>query len=159
MPTTLKERIPTTNVGTRLRDPVAAAPPRTLRDGLASLFFVADFVFLILAGVAAMLAMHLVHQLGWAFIPMCITGMIAAMLVQTLMAFAVAPLLGSIESMVPSMIVAMVSPMTLCVLHLFGCESTWKLAAAIGCGFAIVVFTLIQLYARSCRTALARPSE
>jgi len=159
MPVALKKSIPAAKAGPGLPDPVPAAPRRTSRVGPASLFLVTDLVFLILVGVAATLTMHLIHQLGWAFIPMCVTGMIAAMLVQTLMAFAAAPLLGSIESMVPSMIVGMVSPMTICVLHLFGCESTWALAAAIGSAFAVVTFTFIQLYARSFRDSLARQIE
>ena len=44
-------------------------------------------------------------------------------------------------------------------VHLFGCESTRSLAAAIGSAFAVVTFTFIQLYAPTCRHALARQTE
>lgn len=124
-----------------------------------SLFFAGDLVFLVLAGIVATVTMHLVHQLEWPLILMSLIGMAAAMFGQTLMAFAVSPLLGSIESMVPSMIVAMASPMTICLLHLFGCESTWALAAAIGCAFALGTFAFIQIYGRSSRKSLMRLAE
>lgn len=146
---------------TRQRAPIAnldlglESAART-HHGRHVLFFVGDFAFLVTAGVAATSTMHWIHQLEWPFVPTCVFGMFGAMVVQTLMAFAAAPLLGSIESMVPSMIVAMVSPMTICVLHLFGCESTWAMAAVIGAAFAVVMFTLLQLYGRSCRRALVR---
>lgn len=71
---------------------LAAHTPPT-HDHRSMLFFVCDLVFLVLAGIAATLTMHLVHQLEWPFIPTSLIGMIAAMLVQTLMAVAVAPLI------------------------------------------------------------------
>ena len=144
-----------------LTQTVAAKKPqkarvRTAREGRFGcsrgiLFFVADFVFLVLAAITATMAMHMIHQLEWPFIPTSMLGMVAAMLVQTVMAFAAAPLLGSIETMIPSMIVAMISPMTICALHLFGCESTWTMAALTGLAFAIGTFVFIQLYALSCK--------
>ena len=124
------------------------------RRSRAIFFLAADFVFLILAGIAATLAMHIIHQFEWPFVLTCLLGMVAAMLIQTLVAFAAAPLLGSIESMVPSMIVAMVSPMTICVLHLLGCESTSLMAVLIGIAFAIGVFLFVQLYGRACGNVL-----
>lgn len=114
------------------------------------LFFVGDFLFLTSAAVAATVTMHMVHRLEWPFIPTSLLGMIAAMLIQTLMAFVATPLLGSIECMVPSMIVGMVAPMTICVLHLFGCESTWSMAIEIGAVFAFVMFAFLQFYGRAC---------
>jgi hypothetical protein len=159
MPEALKQIVPAKKPERPRSAPVRPLPVHQSHDNRAFLFFVSDLAFLVLAGIAATLTMHLIHQLEWHFIPTCVIGMIAAMLVQMLMAFAVAPLLGSIESMVPSMIVAMVSPMTICVLHLFGCESTWVLAAAIGSVFAVITFTFIQFYARSCRDVLARQTE
>jgi len=159
MPKTLKQIVPAKKPERPRSAPVRPLPVHQSHHNRAFLFFVADLVFLVLAGIAATQTMHLIHQLEWPFIPTCVIGMIAAMLVQTLMAFAAAPLLGSIESMVPSMIVAMVSPMTICVLHLFGCDSTWALAAAIGSAFAVVTFTFIQFYACSCSHALARQIE
>ncbi len=123
------------------------------------LFFVADLVFLVLAGIAATMAMHMIHMLEWPFVPTSLIGMLAAMLVQTVMAIAAAPLLGSIESMVPSMVVAMTGPMVICVFHLFRCESTWMMAAVTGSGFAIGTFALIRLYARSCAHTLMKPVQ
>jgi len=120
-------------------------------------FFVADLVFLVLAGIGATLTMHLIHQLEWPFFTMCLVGMVAAMVVQTLMAIAVAPLLGSIESMAPSMIIGMASPMTICVLHLFGCESTGSMATAIGAAFAVSMFVFMHAYNHRCRHEL-RPA-
>jgi hypothetical protein len=113
-------------------------------------------VFLTSATVAATVTMHMIHRLEWPLIPTSLLGMIAAMLVQTLMAFAATPLLGSIECMVPSMIVGMVGPMTICVLHLFGCESTWSMAIAIGAVFAFVMFAFIQFYGRACTHLFTR---
>lgn len=123
------------------------------------LFFFADFVFLVLASVGATLAMHMIHMLEWPFVLTSLIGMVAAMLVQTAMAFAAAPLLGSIETMVPSMIGAMLSPMSICLLHLFGCESTWMMAVVAGSGFGIATFAVIQLYARSCACTLMGPAQ
>ena len=156
MPEVAKHIIRSSNSARPLESPSRSARAHPPHDARCLLFFVADLVFLVLAGIAANMTMHLVHQLEWPFIPTSLFGMMAAMLVQTLMAFAVAPLLGSIESMVPSMIVAMLSPMTICLLHLFGCESSWTIAVGIGVAFALGTFTWIQLYARSSRHALTR---
>lgn len=145
-----------------LQDRLRSTRDSRLKRSRRIFFFIADSMFLVLAGIAATTAMHMVHQLEWPFIPTCLVGMVAAMLLQILMAFAAAPLLGSIESMVPSMIIAMISPMTICVLHLFGCESTWPMGAAIGAAFAVGMFVFIQLYGRSCRRAFitdTRPQE
>lgn len=129
------------------------------RSSRGMFFFAADFVFLVLASIGATLAMHMIHMLEWPFVLTSLVGMIAAMLVQTVMAFAAAPLLGSIETMVPSMIVAMLSPMSICLLHLFGCESTWMMAVVTGSGFAIGTFALIRLYARFCAHTLLKPVQ
>lgn len=159
MPEALRQRVPSPTLGRPSSVGVRAEPALTSALSRSRLFFVADFVFLVLAGVAATLMMHLIHQLEWPFLPTCIVGMVAAMFIQTLMAFGAAPLLGSIESMVPSMIVGMTSPMTICVLHLFGCESTWVMATVVGSAFAIATFALIQRYARSCSARLSREVE
>lgn len=131
---------------------VHASPKRTpvSQRGRFVLFFVGDLMFLTSATVAATVTMHMIHRLEWPLIPTSLLGMIAAMLVQTLMAFAAAPLLGSIECMVPSMIASMVGPMMICVLHLFGCESTWSMAIAIGAVSALVMFAFIRFYGRAC---------
>lgn len=141
------------------RPSVRASCEGQLKHNRGIFFFVVDFVFLVLVSIAATLAMHMIHMFEWSFVLTSLIGMAAAMLVQTVMAFAAAPLLGSIETMVPSMIVAMLSPMSICLLHLFGCESTWMMAAATGSGFAIGTFALIRLYARSCAHTLMKPVQ
>lgn len=159
MPDALKQITRITKAEPPSGTSVRPRPAHPSHHGRSFLFFVADLVFLVLAGIAATLTMHFIHQFEWPLILMSVIGMIAAMLVQTLMAFAAAPLLGSIESMVPSMIVAMVSPMTICVLHFWGCESNWPIATAIGSAFALGTFSFIQSYAQSCRNALGRQVE
>lgn len=156
----MPEALTQTSVTKKPRRPsVRASCEGRLKHNRAIFFFVVDFVFLVLVSIAATLVMHMIHMFEWSFVPMSLTGMIAAMLVQTVMAFAAAPLLGSIETMVPSMIVAMLSPMSICLLHLFGCESTWMMAVVTGSGFAIGTFALIRLYARSCAHTLMKPVQ
>lgn len=143
----------TRNDTRRTVSPIVHASPKCTplsQRGRFVLFFVGDLLFLTSATVAATVAMHMIHRFEWPFIPTSLLGMIAAMLVQTLMAFAAAPLLGSIECMVPSMVASMVGPMMICVLHLFGCESTWSMAVAIGAVSAIVMFAFIRFYGRAC---------
>lgn len=124
--------------------------------GRRLLFQVGDFALLVWVGIAATVAMHMVHALGWPFVPTCLLGMVAAMAVQTLLAVMAAPILGSIESMVPSMIVAMASPMTVCALHLVGQEPTRFMAIVIGSGVAVGMFVFVQFYGRSCVNVLRK---
>ncbi|MBI1827277.1 MAG: hypothetical protein HY287_03745 [Planctomycetes bacterium] len=154
MPQVLTQAISSGKVPESFNDHIRNQFAPVTHRGRSIFFFVGDLMFLASAGMATTLTMHLVHQLRWPFVPTCFVGMVAAMLVQTLMAFAAAPLFGSIESMVPSMIVAMMSPMTICVLHLFGCESTWPMAAAIGSVFALGMFVFIQAYGLAYRKTL-----
>jgi len=51
--------------------------------------------------------MHLFHELHWNLVVTLLLGMVSAMAAQTVLALTIAPILGSIESMVPSMLVAM----------------------------------------------------
>ncbi len=67
------------------------------------IFSFGDFVLLLLVSTAAMVAMDRAHALIPNLALAWFAGMAAAMLIQTLLALLVAPLLGSIESMVPSM--------------------------------------------------------
>lgn len=122
------------------------------------LFQAADFAFLVCVGIAATVVAHKVHELGWPFVPTCLLGMIAAMAVQTLLAVMAAPVLGSIESMVPSMIVAMASPMAVCALHLAGQEPTRLMAIVIGSVVAMGMFVFVQFYGRSCINILRKES-
>lgn len=120
------------------------------------LFAVGDFVFLISVGIVATLVMHGMHQLGWNFALTCLAGMAAAMLVQMLMAFCVAPLLGSIESMTPSMAVGMIAPMSVCTLHLFGREPDCMVALAFGAFFGVMIFAFLVIYGAAVHRSLRR---
>lgn len=122
------------------------------------LFQAGDFAFLVCVGIAATIVARVVHELGWPFVPTCLLGMVAAMAVQTLLAVMAAPILGSIESMVPSMIVAMASPMIVCAFHLAGQEPTRFMAIMIGSVVAMGMFVFVQFYGRSCVNVLRKES-
>lgn len=111
----------------------------------AILFALGDCLFLTAVGMIATWVMHGVHQLGWNFASTCVVGMAVAMLVQMLMAFCVAPLLGSIETMTPSMVVGMVSPMAVCTMHMFGHESNAIMALAAGAMFGTAMFAYVEI--------------
>ena len=122
----------------------------------AALFFLGDCVFLIFVGAASALVTHLFHQTGLNFFLASLAGMSAAMLVQTVAAFCVAPILGSIESGVPSMLVAMASPMTLCALGLAGEHLDLWWSSALGAATGAGAFLLVRAYGLKCRRALLR---
>ena len=132
----------------------AAAAVRTdsgrpqLRRGL---FVLGDVLFLLLVSVVATAAMHVVHELGWNVAFTLICGMAVAMLVQMLLAFGAAPILGSIESMVPSMVVAMISPMAVCTLDLLGFQLHWRGAIEAGMAIGLIMFLLIRAHGFMCR--------
>lgn len=120
------------------------------------LFGIGDFLFLVTVGMVATLVMHGMHQLGWNFAVTSLVGMAAAMLVQMIMAFCAAPLLGSIETMTPSMVVGMISPMSVCTLHMFGCESNCILALVLGAAVGAVMFVLVAVYGARVRLVLSQ---
>lgn len=122
----------------------------------ATLFGIGDFFFLIAVGMVATVVMHGMHQLGWNFAVTCTVGMVAAMLVQMLMAFCVAPILGSIESMIPSMVVGMISPMSVCTLHMFGHEPDCMVALVFGAIFGAAMFAFVQFYGATVKRLLRR---
>jgi hypothetical protein len=129
---------------------------RTGRCLRASLFCLGDCAFLLLVGAASAAVTHLFHQTGWNFLLAALAGMAAAMLVQAAAAFAVAPVLGSIESSVPSTLVAMASPMTVCMLGLAGAHvGPWR-SSALGAAAGAGVFLLVRAYGLMCRRALCR---
>lgn len=119
-------------------------------------FVFGDALFLLLVSVVATTLMHLVHELGWNLAFTLICGMAVAMLVQMLLAFGAAPILGSIESMVPSMVVAMISPMAICTLDLFGFQLHWRESVLAGVVVGLIVFGLIQVHGFMCRGWLRR---
>lgn len=120
----------------------------------ARLFKMGDLLFLIVVGMLATLAMHLVHQAGWTMVISCLVGMVAAMTVQMVLAFCASPILGSIETMTPSMILGMISPMSICALHMIGCGSSVTLALALGAAFGIGMFVFVDLYSAKVRRLL-----
>jgi hypothetical protein len=126
------------------------------RRWLRLAFAVGDSLFLTLIGLQAALVMYAVNRAGWAFPIGSIAGMAAAMGVQMFLAFAVAPLLGSIESMTPSMVVAMVSPMVVDGLAMMGPPPAPMECAGLGAGFGLLMAVLVQVYGVACRRRLRR---
>jgi|CXWL01.1.fsa_nt_gi hypothetical protein len=120
----------------------------------AILFGIGDLLFLVAVGMVATVVMHAMHQLGWNFAVTSVVGMAAAMLVQMLMAFCIAPLLGSIESMTPSMVVGMISPMSVCTLHMFGHEPDGMVALIFGAIFGTAMFAFVEAYGAMTKRSL-----
>lgn len=113
----------------------------------AAVFTSGDWLFLIFTGMAATLAMHLVHSLDWHLAFVLPIGMVVAMLIQILLAKAVAPVLGSIESLIPSMLAAMFVPMLVCLSSFAGVGmSGWAEPLSLGALGGTGVFLLIKLY-------------
>lgn len=137
-----------------------ASPPLSGKiSRLRSLLYsVGDFLFLVTVGILAVTTMRLIDALAWHPVPTWVVGMGLAMLVQTLLAFAVAPILGSIESMVPSMPVAMICPMALELLEMFGLDLEWSGAAGFGAAFGLGMFLFVEAYGFACRKSLRRAS-
>lgn len=110
-----------------------------------------DVLFLALVGAVSMTAMHMAHMTEWGFVVELAIGMVVAMLVQIVLAWLAAPLLGSIETMVPSMLVAMIAPMAICLLHGSGCVLTLSGALLIGAASGVFASSLLAVYGASCR--------
>lgn len=126
-------------------------------DRLRSILFgVGDCLFLMLAGAAATLATHLVHRVDWGFAITCLAGMSAAMAVQALLAISVAPILGSIEAMTPSMVVAMASSMSECALHVIKRELSWPGSCGLGAAVGACTFVFVVAYGAACKRSLRR---
>lgn len=120
------------------------------------LFAIADAVFLMVVGSASNSVMHLVHMLEWSFATTIVVGMAAAMAVQMALAFLAAPVLGSIETMVPSMIVGMLSPMQLCAFELIGSHPSQIAGVLAGAVFGLATFATLRFWGRRHRHALRR---
>jgi hypothetical protein len=95
--------------------------------------------------------MHMAHMTEWGFAVEVAIGMVVAMLVQVILTWLAAPLLGSIESMTPSMLLAMIAPMAVCLLHGSGCVLTWAAAMWYGAAAGVLASLLLALYGASCR--------
>lgn len=134
--------------------PLANSPGQTRLRSM--MFDVGDCLFLTLAGTLAVAAMRLVHELGWGFAITCVFGMGSAMAVQMLLAFCVSPILGSIETMTPSMVVAMASSMSQCALRLFGFELSWPASCGVGATVGAGMFVFVVAYGDVCKRSLRR---
>lgn len=119
------------------------------------LFGLADLVFLASVTATAAWAMNIGHQSGWGFAVGMAVGMALAMAVHFL-ALCVAPVLGSIEAMVPSMLTAMVGSMGVCALHLLGQEPTPAIALRVGGGFGAAAFIMLKGYGWTYKRSLRR---
>lgn len=113
---------------------------------ISTLFVLGDALFLMTVGSASTFAMHLVHTFAWNIAVTLTLAMAVAMAVQLVLAAAAAPLLGSIETMVPSMIVGMLSPMQLCAVELVGYHETRRMAVLAGAAFGLATLVLLQLW-------------
>ena len=112
------------------------------------LFGLGDCLFLMLVGASSMVAMNAVHELAWSMPVTWVIGMVAAMAAQMLLALIAAPLLGSIETMAPSMVVAMVVPMAVCVVDATGRELGWMWAITLGAVSGFSAFLLVRASGR-----------
>ncbi len=122
---------------------------RLRRRQLSILFALADAVFLMGVGSAANATMMFVHSLEWNCVGTLVLGMVAAMGVQMILATIAAPVLGSIETMVPSMVVGMFSPMLICVMEAIRGGSMYGRAAGSGAAFGLLVFVTLSVWARA----------
>jgi len=118
------------------------------------LFNVGDALFLVLVGGLSAGAMRVAHDLDVNMLLSMVVGMGLAMFLQTILALAVAPVLGSIEAMVPSAVVAMLAPVAVCVFELGGHPMALRSSLGFGALAGIAVFALLQRYQSSCRKAL-----
>lgn len=100
--------------------------------------------------------MQWLHQSSWNFLLISILGMAVAMGIQMLMAFGLSPLLGSIETMAPSMVVAMVVPMIVDVAEFSGWMVGRSEAALLGAASGLLYFSYLEWYGAAFRRRLAR---
>lgn len=132
------------------RDEHVARRPGSLR---ALAFGGGDLVFLTAVTAVAAWAMNVGHRPAWSLGMGFLAGMFLAMVAQTALALAVAPILGSIEAMVPSMVSAMAGSTAVCALHLLGRDPTSATALEVGGSVGAAFFFLLQVhglrYARS----------
>lgn len=126
------------------------------RKGIGGfLFLCGDAVFLAAVGAESGAVMQWLHGLEWNFWVASVIGMAVAMGVQMLLGFGLSPLLGSIETMAPSMVVAMAVPMLLDVAEI----TAWMIrrtdAALLGATFALLYFLYLQWYGAAFQHRLA----
>ena len=135
------------------------AVPERGRSTLGSvLFAVGDAALLVTVAVAGTWVMHRVHETGVGFLAAVLLGTSAATIVQIVLAIAVAPLLGSIESMVPSALVGMTTPALVCAAALLGAGWHRPTLLAVAALVALAFSAWLKVYAWRCRRRFARLS-
>lgn len=137
-----------------LGDAIAVIPGE--RGDNRLLFRIGDAVFLAAVGAESGAVMQWLHQLEWNLFAISIVGMAAAMGVQMLLAFGLSPVLGSIETMAPSMVVAMMVPMLVDVAEIMGWMLTRHEAAFLGAAYGLLFFAYLEWYGTAFRRRLAR---
>ncbi|MDO8629658.1 MAG: hypothetical protein Q7R41_04135, partial [Phycisphaerales bacterium] len=141
----------TTRVIPAIPDKVSHASLRVRARLHPILFSIGDCVFLLVIGAVAATVMRLIDSLAWNAVLTWVVGMALAMLAQTILAFAAAPLLGSIETMVPSMVLAMLCPMALDLLEMIGADLGWSWSIGFGAGLGFAMFLFVEIYGVRCR--------
>lgn len=124
-----------------------------------TVFCIGDVMFGAVVGLSAIYVMHLAHRLSIGFFGAMALGMTAGMLLQMIASFAVAPILGSIESMVPSMIVGCVAQMSVCGTHLVNCKLSIGAAVLSAVASSLVVEMVLTVYAYRCDRRFVRYSN
>lgn len=120
------------------------------------LFALGDAALLVVVALIGTWVMHRSHASGLGLLMATLLGMAGAMLAQVGLASLVAPLLGSIESMVPSAVIGVAAPSLVCLLVLLGLpwhSTTLYVAAA---GLAVAFALWLDVYAWRCRRRFAR---
>lgn len=118
-------------------------------------FKVGDGLFLLVVGAESGVTMQWIHELEWNFLVLSLLGMGAAMCVQMLLSFGLAPLLGSIETMAPSMVVAMVVPMLVDVFEIMNLMIGRYEAGFLGAASGLFYFVYLEYYGAATRRRFA----
>ncbi|MBK8269360.1 MAG: hypothetical protein IPK83_14050 [Planctomycetes bacterium] len=156
--TTYKPLLPVGQGTRHVRRTVVSQAPRDPVFGFRrwSWFHVGDAIFLAAVGAESGVVMQWLHQLEWNFLVLSVLGMAAAMGVQMVLAFSLSPLLCSIETMAPSMVVAMVVPMLVDVAEVSGWMFGRFDAAVVGAASGFLFFVYLEWYGAIFRRRLAR---
>ena len=136
---------------TQLSKRLSGAVRMTIRLTRSSAFSVGDALFQLAVSLGASAVMYLLHILDIPFFLAALAGMLAAMALQTVMALAISPLLGSIESMVPSMVLGMLAPMMVCAAHFAGMRVSMESSLIIAIGAAVLFHLYLRRHGRRCR--------
>lgn len=117
-------------------------------------FLAGDAVFLVSVSVTAVLLVHGAHFFVLNRLAAFALGMGLAMTAQYLLTALIAPILGSIESAVPSMLAAMAGSMTVCGLEALGLAMATSTVLSVGAAFGFATLAYIEFYASRCECKL-----